>query len=328
MRVVFMGTPEFAVASLERLLHERHEVVAVFTQPDRPAGRGQRLTASPVKQLALARGLAVFQPERVGRGTSLETLKELGPDLTIVAAFGQILPQALLEVPRYGSINVHASLLPRYRGAAPIQRAIWNGDRQTGISIMQMDAGLDTGAVWAQRSIEIGPDETFGELQQRLATVGADLLAETLSEVDSGHKKPEPQDNEQATLAPRIRKEEGRVDWSRPSVSVHDQIRALNPWPAAFSWLRDQRTTIWRSSISAVAKRDLRPGTIADLSEDSIGVVCGDNSLLRLFELQWPGRRRLSAPDFARGLALESGETFEEQSPVASRQSPEKPGGL
>ncbi|MGI8782684.1 MAG: methionyl-tRNA formyltransferase [Acidobacteriota bacterium] len=326
MRVVFMGTPEFAVASLERLLQDRHEVVAVFTQPDRPAGRGQRLTASPVKQLALTLGLPVFQPERVGRGTSLDTLKELGPDLTIVAAFGQILPQALLEVPRYGSINVHASLLPRYRGAAPIQRAIWNGDRQTGISIMQMDAGLDTGAVWVQRSIEIGPDEAFGELQQRLAAVGADLLAETLSELVSGHKAPVPQANEQATLAPRIRKDEGHVDWSRPAASVHNQIRALNPWPAAFSWLRAARTTIWRSGISAAAKRDLQPGTIADLSENSIGVVCGDNSLLRVFELQWPGRRRLPAPDFARGLALEPGESFEAQSPVASRQSPDERG--
>lgn len=322
-----MGTPEFAVASLERLL-ERHEVVAVFTQPDRPAGRGRRLTASPVKQLALARELAVFQPERVGRGTSLETLKGLGPDLTVVAAFGQILPQALLEVPRYGSINVHASLLPRYRGAAPIQRAIWNGDRQTGISIMQMDAGLDTGAVWAQRSIAIGPDETFGELQQRLATVGADLLAETLPDIVSGLKAPEAQDNEQATLAPRIRKDEGRVDWSRPAASIHNQIRALNPWPAAFSWLRGERTTLWRSGISAVCKRDLRPGTIADLSEDSIGVVCGDRRVLRLFELQRPGRRRLPAPDLARGLALKSGENFEAQSPVAGGQSPEKPSGL
>ncbi|MFN8378619.1 MAG: methionyl-tRNA formyltransferase, partial [Anaerolineae bacterium] len=233
--VVFMGTPDFAVPAL-RLLMQHHTVLAVVTQPDRPAGRNRQLQASPVKQTAQAAGIPVFQPEKIRRPEAIETLRQWSADLFVVAAFGQILPQVVLELPRFGSINIHASLLPRWRGAAPIQAAVQAGDAVSGITIMCMDAGLDTGPILTQRKIALAPDETGASLHDKLSVIGGELLIDTLPGLLDGRIAPQAQDAELATLAPRIQKDEGRIDWARPANEIDRTVRAFTPWPGTFTF--------------------------------------------------------------------------------------------
>src|SRR5579885_2532384 len=232
MRVVFLGTPEFAVPSLAALASE-HQIIAVLTQPDRPKGRGNQLTASPVKAAALDLNIPVYQPESVRRPESVELLKSLQAEMMVVVGYGQIIPQTLIDLPAHGVLNVHASLLPKYRGAAPIQWAIANGETETGVTIMQIDAGLDTGDILLQRSTPIGPDETAPELAARLAPLGAELLIEAIDQIANGTAHPKKQDEQQATYAPLLKKEDGRVDWTRPAGSIYNRLRGFTPWPGA-----------------------------------------------------------------------------------------------
>src|SRR5664279_3360979 len=243
-----MGTPDFSVPVLERLI-AHHRVIGVVTQPDRPAGRGHQVQMSPVKQVALAAGIPVFQPEKIRRPDAVETLKQWSPDVYVVAAFGQILPQAVLDIPPHGSVNVHASLLPRWRGAAPIQTVIRAGDAQTGITIMKMDAGLDTGPILRQRAIPIAPDETGQSLHDKLALLGGDLLIETLPGYLNGTIQPQAQDNALVTVAPRIQKEEGHVDWTQSAAQIERTVRAFTPWPGTFTLWNGQQVKILTGHI-------------------------------------------------------------------------------
>src|SRR5215212_5864473 len=243
-----MGTPDFSVPMLERLI-VAHEVIGVVTQPDRPAGRNRQVQVSPVKQVALDAGIPVFQPEKVRRAEAIETLRQWTPDVYIVAAFGQILPQTVLDIPPHGSINIHASLLPRWRGAAPINAAIRAGDAESGITIMKMDAGLDTGPMLSQRAIPLAPDETAATLHDKLSALGAELLIETLPGYLNGEIVPQPQDDSFATLAPRIDKEEGRIDWTQPAAAIERTVRAFTPWPGTYTFWNGKQLKIHAGTI-------------------------------------------------------------------------------
>jgi methionyl-tRNA formyltransferase len=304
LRVLFYGTPAFALPTLQALL-ARHTVVAVVTQPDRPAGRGQRVHASPVKELALAHGLPVLQPERVRAAGWAERLRDFAPEVAVVIAFGQILPRPVLDVPRRGSINVHASLLPRYRGAAPIAWAIIRGESETGITTFQMDEGMDTGAILLQRAVAIEPDETAGELAGRLAEIGAGVLIETLAGLDT--LTPVAQDAAAATLAPRLRKTDGALDWTRPASELAARIRGLNPWPGAFTTTALGRLLLWRARA--------RPGTgepgVLTAADGALRIGTGAG-LLEPLEVQPENRRAMDWETFLHGARLESGAAFGE----------------
>jgi len=303
--VLFYGTPEFAVPTLEALL-ERHTVAAVVTQPDKPAGRGRHLQAPPVKKRAGAAGIPVLQPPRLRNAGWPERLAEVGADVAVVVAFGQILPKAVLDVPLRGSINVHASILPRYRGAAPIAWAIIRGETETGITTFQMDPGMDTGDVLLSESTAIGADETAGELSARLSRIGASVMIRTLEQLDS--LTPRPQDHSQATLAPLLKKEDGRIDWSWTSDEISRRVRGLRPWPGAYTRCRGKNLHVW-SAIPAQGSSasGLAPGaTIAE--QGRLAVVCGGATVLELNELQLEGRRRLPTRDFLNGVRLDTGE--------------------
>lgn len=326
MRIVFMGTPDFAVPSLRALVEAGHEVLSVITQPDRPRGRGGKVSFSPVKEAALDLGLPVYQPARVRRPEAVETIRELRPDLLAVVAFGQILPPAVLELPRLGSINVHASLLPRYRGAAPIHWAVINGDTETGVTTMWMDAGLDTGDMILKDVTPIGPDETVGDLHDRLAVIGAGLLAETIRRVETGTAPRLPQDPALATLAPMIRPEHELIDWTRPSAEIHNHIRGMNPWPVAYSCLGGTRIKIWRSVLDgqtsvldgqAAAQAAGRwptqpsvPGRVIGVSSNRGILVETGSGAIALNEVQPENSRRMKAEDFARGRGVLPGQIF------------------
>lgn len=293
--VVFMGTPDFAVPAL-RLLMQHHTVLAVVTQPDRPAGRNRQLQASPVKQAAEGAGVPVFQPEKIRRPEAIEALQAWPADLFIVAAFGQILPQTVLDLPRFGSLNIHASLLPRWRGAAPIQAAVRAGDAVSGITIMRMDAGLDTGPILTQREIALAPDETGASLHDRLSMLGGELLIDTLPGYLGGSFLPQPQDDALATLAPRIQKDEGRVDWSRPAAGIDRTVRAFTPWPGTF--------TAWGGKLLKVVSGApgagcAEPGRVV-LSDGVLAIGTGDGLYLPS-RLQLEGRAAVSAAEFVRG---------------------------
>jgi methionyl-tRNA formyltransferase len=292
-RVVFMGTPEFAVPSLKALL-EHHEVVGVVTQPDRPAGRGGELRPPPVKALALAHGITCVQPTKLREVK--DWLKAQDADLFVVAAFGQILPQSVLDMPRYGCLNVHGSLLPRWRGAAPIHAAIRAGDPETGITIMKMDAGLDTGPMLAKATIPIMPDDTGASLHDRMAQLGADLLIETIPRYLAGEIIPQPQDDRLATYAPQIDKEDGQIDWNQPAVQIERTIRAFDPWPSTFTRWEGRLLKIHRGCVRAGQQP---PGRVVLVE----GCLCVGTSegLLQLEEVQLEGRKRLSAAEFVRG---------------------------
>lgn len=294
-RIVFMGTPEFAVPALLKLI-AHHEVIGVVTQPDRPAGRNRQLQASPVKQTAVKHGIPVFQPEKLRRAEAIETLRQWQVDVYVVAAFGQILPQAVLDIPAYGSINIHASLLPRWRGAAPIQAAIRAGDHETGITIMKMDAGLDTGPMLSWRAIPITADETGQSLHDKLSQLGGDLLIETLPGYFDGSIQPQPQDDTRATFAPRIEKEEGRIRWSEPAAVIERMVRAFTPWPGTFTTWNDKLLKVTGAEVAA---GHAAPGKVT-LHEGRLAIGTGDGLLLPV-RLQLEGRSAVSAADFQRG---------------------------
>jgi len=307
-RIVFMGTPDFAVPALRKLAESRHRVVLVVSQPDRPRGRGRKLAPTPVKSAAAELGLAVIQPEKIKTGEFADRLRETAPDLAVVAAFGRILPGEIIDIPRLGTINIHASLLPAYRGAAPIQRAILNGETTTGITIMQMDEGMDTGDILLQREVEIGPDDTSGTLFPRMAETGAELLLAALDLLAAGRLTPTPQDDARATLAPPIRKEEAIPDWNRPARELACLIRGLDPWPLVKGELAGE--TIRFFSPKAVdGDAGAEPGTVVRADGEGVLIACGRGMLL-VRELQRPGGKRLAAADFLRGHPIEPGQRF------------------
>ncbi len=294
-KVVFMGTPEFAVAPLRRLI-EAHEVIGVVTQPDRPAGRNRQVQMSPVKQVALDAGIPVQQPEKLRRAEAIVGLKVWTPDVFVVAAFGQILPQAVLNLPPHGSINIHASLLPRWRGAAPINAVIRAGDAESGITIMKMDAGLDTGPILTQRVIRLASDETAETLHDQLSVLGADLLIETLPGYLNGSIVPTPQDDRQATFAPRIDKSEGRIDWTRPAAAIERTVRAFTPWPGTFtSWNGKQLKILSAAAGSGSAA----PGQVVQ-RDDRVVIGTGDGLFYPL-RVQLEGKGAVTMADFVRG---------------------------
>ena len=306
MRLVFMGTPEAAVTSLERLLADGHDVVAVYTQPDRPAGRGNKLIESPVKRAAAAGAIPVFQPVKLKLDESVETFRALKADGAIVVAYGRILPAPYLEAFPYGAINVHFSLLPKYRGAAPVNWAIVNGETITGVTTMKMDAGLDTGPILLQRETPIGEAESSAELMSRLAGLGADLLSDTLRHLPGIEACP--QDDSQATLAPIMKKSDGLIDWTMRAEQIARRVRGFQPFPSSYSFFRGKRITIWKAVASGDSQAD--PGSIVETDSGVIGVAAGSGTLLEVHELQTEGKRRQPALDVINGLRPAPGERF------------------
>jgi methionyl-tRNA formyltransferase len=299
MRIVFAGTPDFAVPSL-RAAAQRNEVVAVYTQPDRPAGRGRELTPSPVKREALLRGIEVVQPENFKAAVSKAALRALQPDLMIVVAYGLILPQSVLDIPTYGCWNVHASLLPRWRGAAPIQRAIEAGDRESGVCLMQMEKGLDTGPVLLSQALEIGADETGGQLHDRLAALGAQVLADGLGLLRAGIRpRPQPQPVEGVTYAHKLDKAEARLDWSQPASVLANKVRAFNPWPMAEAVVAGERLRL-HGAVALDEAHAATPGSLLRAGRDGLDVACGDG-VLRIRTLQREGGKAITAADYLNG---------------------------
>lgn len=305
MRIVFMGTPEFAVPSLEALLISADQVVGIVTQPDRPKGRGQQLSLSPVKVIAQREGLPLLQPTKMKDPGFMAELSGWKPDVIAVAAFGRILPPAILSLPPRGCINVHGSLLPKYRGAGPIQWALINGETETGITTMLMDEGMDTGAMLLQASMAINPDDTAGSLSARLAEIGGRLLVDTLARLKAGTLAPRPQDHSQATLAPLLKKEDGAINWAMSALSIANRIRGLTPWPGAFTFLNADRWTIWRAAAISEATA-LPPGQITALRKDAIHVATGQG-VLAIHELQPANSRRMPAAQYLAGHPLQVG---------------------
>jgi methionyl-tRNA formyltransferase len=293
MRCVFLGTPFFAVRTLEALVAAGHEVVSVVTQPDRPSGRGRRVNASPVKGAALRHALPVYQPERIRRPEAVAALAALAPDVMVVVGYGQIIPQSVIDIPPHGIVNVHASLLPKYRGAGPIQWAIVNGESRTGVTTMRIDAGLDTGDVLLKAETDIGPEETAIELGARLATMGAGLLIETLGHIDT--VAPEKQDPAQASYAPLLKKEDGLIDWRQAAQAIHNRVRGFQPWPGGYTHFRGQQLHIWKSRVTAGG-----PGAPGQLLLHPLRAVCGEHAL-ELIEVQIEGRKRISGEAFGNG---------------------------
>ncbi len=300
-KVIFAGTPEFAVASLEAIDNSGVIPVAVLTQPDRPAGRGKQLAASPVKQCATERGIPVMQPDTLRDDAVVAEIAALEPDIVIVAAYGLILPQPVLDIPRAGCLNVHASLLPRWRGAAPIQAAILAGDAKTGACLMLMEAGLDSGPVYVSESVSIGEHETAGDLHGRLAATGAKLLASHLGKIVDGEMAPVQQDEDQATYAPKIKTADAEIDWNRPATELDRLVRAYSPVPGAWFMLDDARIKCWRAQHSAGV--DAPPGTVVEAGQGGIVVACGDGAL-RMESLQRPGKRAVTAGEFSSQIDL------------------------
>ena len=307
MRLVFMGTPDFAEKILEALLAAGHEVACVVTQADKPVGRKAILTAPPVKELALSRGIPVLQPSRMKDPDFLKELAVCGAEAFIVAAFGRILPKEILELPPKGCLNVHASLLPKYRGAAPIQWAILDGEEKTGVTIMQMDEGLDTGDMLAKAEVPIGPEETGGSLFDKLAKTGGELLCEVLDRAEKEALTGEAQPEESPTAYARmIKKEDGRVDWSRPAEEIERKIRGLDPWPSAWTILEGRQLKIWKAEVAGEEDREGEAGSVL-LSDDGKWIVKTGDGALRLLEIQWEGKKRMGAAEFLRGHRIGPG---------------------
>ncbi len=307
IRVVFMGTPDFAVPCLEMLVREEYDVIAVVTQPDRPRGRGQKVTYSPVKEAALRHGIKVLQPKKVREAEAIAELSAMQPDLMVVVAYGQILPPALLDLPRFGCINVHASLLPEYRGAAPIHWAILNGETMTGVTTMHMDVGMDTGDMILKKELAIGPDMTTGELHDALQEIGAELLSRTLRLLVQGKAPRTPQGGE-ATYASLLKREIEKVDWSKEAGVIHNQIRGLNPWPGAYAFLNERSLKIWRARLIGNDELELKgtPGEILAMTEKGFLVAAGQG-VIEVLEVQPESKRRMAAKDFAAGHQLKPG---------------------
>ena len=342
MVIVFFGTPAFAVPSLETLIQSRHRVVAVVSQPDRPRGRGHQLHATPTKQVALAHGIPVIQPAKMRDEAFLQQIRDLGADLGVVVAFGRILPDALLAIPRLGMINVHASILPRYRGAAPIQRAVLAGDAETGVTIMRVASELDAGPTFAVATTPIPPDATSGDMEAVLATLGAQSLLPVVDALEAGTAVETPQDASRATHAAKMTKEEGAIDWTAPATVIHNRVRGLQPWPTAWTHLGPERLVIRKTGVRSTnppnpgvrsmnrpapvpdpanvrfadltpgAGRfpDLTPGTIVHAAGDELIVACGDGTTLQVLELQPEGRRTMTAREFLAGRGVAAGARF------------------
>ncbi len=304
MRLVFAGTPDFAVAALDALHAAGHEIVGVYTQPDRPSGRGQKLSPSPVALRAAELGLPIFKPEKL-RGEAVDELRALAPDVMVVVAYGLLLPQAVLDIPRHGCLNIHASLLPRWRGAAPIQRAIEAGDTQTGVTIMRMDAGLDTGPMLLEEAIAITADTTAASLHDELQALGSRLIVEAVAGLERSGLQERTQPVDGATYARKLSKEEARIDWTRPAEEIARRIRAFNPVPVAWSELGGERLRLWLARAEAGSGE---PGTIVAADAQGIAVAAGEG-IVRLQQLQWPGGKAMDAATAARGRKLE-GERF------------------
>jgi methionyl-tRNA formyltransferase len=305
MKIVFMGTPQAAVPTLERILADGHEVGAVYTQPDRPSGRGNRVAFSPVKQFALERGIPVHQPLKIRTQVSIDQFRSLAADLAVVVAYGRILPETFLNAFPGGAVNVHFSLLPKYRGAAPVNWAIVNGETETGVTTMLMDVGLDTGDILLQNSTVIGEKETAVELTDRLSILGAGLLAETISALDK--IEPRKQDDDLASFAPILKKEDGIIDWNMPAVDIANRVRGFQPFPTAFTYYQGMRLTIWAAEQVEAAAQSVAGQVVTAKGNDLI-VICGDNSALLINDLQLEGRRRLATRDFLNGISIREGE--------------------
>lgn len=311
LRIVFCGTPAFGLPSLKKLLAApEFSVEAVITQPDRPRGRGQNPAHSPIKDAALEAGLQIYQPEKIKSADAAEFLKRIAPDAVVIIAYGQIIPRGLLEIPKHGWINLHGSLLPRYRGAAPIQRAILNGDTRTGLTTMRIDAGLDTGPILKQLEMEIGADEAAPELMERMGDAGAPLLVHTLQQLSAGELTPRSQDNALATFAVPLKKEEGLIDWSLSAREVYNRIRAFQPWPGTYTHFRGRSCHLWGRPAEGPARVGAyEPGSIVE-ARGEMHVACGAGTWLRVEYIQPEGRKRMSAGEFANGARISSGERF------------------
>ena len=303
MRILFMGTPDFAAVSLERLIADGHEICGVFTQPDKPRNRN-KVTFSPVKECALAHDIPVFQPAGLRDGEALAQLKELAPELIVVAAYGRLLPDEILALPPKGCINVHSSLLPKYRGSAPIHWAVVNGDKETGVTIMDVVAELDGGDILAQVSTSIDPDETVETVHDRLAALGGELLVKTVAQIGDGTVKRVPQDPARVTYAPMLSRALSPIDWTQSARAIHNKVRGLNPWPATSTDVISGDTVkIYRSAVLDKTV-SAQPGTIVAAGKEGIDIACGDGQVLRVLELQAPGSRRMAAADYLRGHPL------------------------
>lgn len=311
MRLIFCGTPQFAVPSLRALCDAGHRVELVLSQPDRASGRGLEVHTSPVKQFASERHLPLLQPEKIRNNVELEQrLREISPDVIIVVAYGRLIPPWMLALPRYGNLNLHGSLLPKYRGAAPIQWVIANGETETGLTTMRLDEGLDTGDILLQERVPIAPDQTSVELAPILAGVGANLLVKTLAGLEEGSLRATPQDNSRATLAPILKREDGRVDWQRSAAQIQNRWRGFQPWPGAFTLFRGKKLTLHGLRVADAAVRRLEnaaPGTLMQDGRD-LYAACGEGTWLQILEVQLEGKRRLPADAFLRGAVLASGE--------------------
>ena len=324
MRLIFCGTPQFAVPTLKHLLGKSDfEVVAVITQPDRPRGRGQQVSASPVKEIALAAHLPVHQPEKIRAPEVQQLLEKLAPDVIVIIAYGQIIPARLLSIPKHGWINLHASLLPKYRGAAPINWPIVNGDTRTGLTTMRIDAGMDTGDILLEHEMEIGSTETAPELAARMSEAGAPLMEETLRGLAAGTIVPRPQNHDEATIAPILRKEDGRIDWSRPAQEIYNRMRGLTPWPGAYTNFRGQTCHLWSEPIAdpnslpaelldspSFAAARSAPGTLIGAKNEWF-VSCGNTTLLLLHSVKLEGRKQVRAYEFANGARIKPEERFD-----------------
>ena len=306
MRIVFMGTPDFAVPSLQALLDAGYDVVGVFCQPDRPKGRGHKLMACPVKELAVSAGIPVFQPERIKREEGVAALQSLAPDLCVTAAFGQILSQEILDIPPLGTINVHSSLLPKHRGSAPINWSIIKGDQVTGVTTMFTDKGMDTGDILLMRETPIGKNENAGELSDRLAVMGAELLIETIRALEAGTLVRTPQNHDEATYEPKMDKELGRIDWNKPAQEIDWLVRGATPWPGAFTTLSDQTIKVFEISACEGGASGQPGEIIAADAKAGLRVSCGDCDV-ELKQIQMPGAKRMNAKDYLRGHTMDTG---------------------
>ncbi len=308
MKLIFCGTPQFAVPALERLIADKHEIDLVMTNPDEPSGRGYETRPSPVKQAAVRAGLEVFQPTKLKDELTVVFLSKFQPDFIVVVAYGHIIPPWMIDLPKQGCINLHASLLPKYRGAAPIQWAIMRGESVTGVTTMKIDEGLDTGDILLRREVPIEASETTETLSERLRGVGAELMAETLGKLGRGEIQPQPQDHSRATLAPILKKEDGRVTWTLPAEEIAWRVRGLRPWPGAYTSFRAKNLHIWLATpVSGQVGAGDQPGTLIP-EHGRLRVVCGQGTLLELLELQLEGRKRLPARDFLNGMRPAAGE--------------------
>ena len=318
MRIIFMGTPDFAVAALDALCSSEHEVILAVTQPDRQKGRGRKVIKTPVKECAEKRGVPVFQPLKIRDAQALERIRSLSPDLIVVAAFGQILPQELLDIPKYGCINIHASLLPKLRGAAPIQWSVINGDKESGITLMQMDAGLDTGDILFQKKVEITGEETGESLYYKLAGLGGEMIVRCLPDVEAGRLCPVPQNNDESTYAPMLKKEMGEIDWSLPAREIGQRVRGMLPWPGAYTFLNGRVLKIWKARPATAEELSLAPkngqdipapGTVLFADKKALYASTGDG-VLAILELQAEGKKRMETGAFLLGTKVPAGSVF------------------